>query len=38
MAENISLSRASETGLSTTTTSSGLFEEARIRPQVPSCA
>src|SRR6266496_2715930 len=28
--------RASDTGLSTTTTSSGLFEDARTRPQVPS--
>src|SRR5712692_6183683 len=28
--------RVSETGLSTTTTSSGLFDEARTRPQVPS--
>src|SRR5205085_6873412 len=28
--------RVSDTGLSTTTTSSGLFEEARTRPQVPS--
>src|SRR5258707_15148713 len=28
--------RASETGLSTTTTSSGLFEDARTSPQVPS--
>ena len=27
---------ASETGLSTTTTSSGLLDEARTRPQVPS--
>src|SRR5215467_7854046 len=33
---NISRMRASDTGLSTTTTSSGLFEEARTRPQVPS--
>ena len=38
MAWNISRIRASETGLSTTTTSSGLFEDARIRPQVPSSA
>jgi len=28
--------RCSLTGLSTTTTSSGLFEEARTRPQLPS--
>ena len=28
--------RASDAGLSTTTTSSGLFEEARTSPQVPS--
>src|SRR5580658_8260879 len=28
--------RASETGLSTTTTSSGLLDDARTRPQVPS--
>ena len=28
--------RVSETGLSTTTTSSGLFDEARTSPQVPS--
>src|SRR2546423_1018494 len=28
--------RASEAGLSTTTTSSGLFDDARTRPQVPS--
>src|SRR5262249_11800849 len=33
---NMSRMRASETGLSTTTTSSGLLEEARTRPQVPS--
>ena len=33
---NISRMRASETGLSTTTTSSGLFDEARTSPQVPS--
>ena len=28
--------RASDAGLSTTTTSSGLFDEARTRPHVPS--
>jgi hypothetical protein len=28
--------RASDAGLSTTTTSSGLLDEARTRPQVPS--
>ena len=33
---NISRMRASDTGLSTTTTSSGLLDEARTRPQVPS--
>src|SRR5215467_6769504 len=33
---NISRMRASDAGLSTTTTSSGLFEEARTSPQVPS--
>jgi hypothetical protein len=33
---NMSRMRASDTGLSTTTTSSGLLEEARARPQVPS--
>lgn len=32
MAAKISRRRASETGLSTTATSSGLFEEARARP------
>ena len=33
---NISRIRASDTGLSTTTTSSGLLDEARTSPQVPS--
>src|ERR1051326_529467 len=33
---NISRMRASDAGLSTTTTSSGLLEEARTSPQVPS--
>src|SRR6478672_3162698 len=33
---NMSRMRASEIGLSTTTTSSGLFDDARTRPQVPS--
>src|SRR5438309_38376 len=32
----MSCMRCSETGLSTTTTSSGLLEEARTRPQLPS--
>jgi hypothetical protein len=36
IALNISRMRASETGLSQTTTSSGLFDEARTSPQVPS--
>src|SRR5262245_33564337 len=33
---NMSRIRASDTGLSTTTTNSGLFDDARTRPQVPS--
>ena len=33
---NMSRIRASDTGLSTTTTSSGLLEDARTSPQVPS--
>ena len=33
---NMSRMRVSDTGLSTTTTSSGLFEDARTSPQVPS--
>src|SRR4029078_2020620 len=33
---NISRIRASDAGLSTTTTSSGLLDDARTRPQVPS--
>src|SRR6202021_817335 len=36
IASNMSRIRCSETGLSTTTTSSGLLEEARTRPQLPS--
>src|SRR5882672_12719139 len=32
----MSCMRCSDTGLSTTTTSSGLLDEARTRPQVPS--
>ena len=36
IALNMSRMRASETGLSTTTTSSGLLEEARTKPQLPS--
>src|ERR1700676_738296 len=36
IASNRSRIRCSETGLSTTTTSSGLLEEARTRPQLPS--
>ena len=35
-ASNIARMRASDAGLSTTTTSSGLFDEARTRPHVPS--
>ena len=36
MSANIARMLASDTGLSTTTTKDGLFEEARTSPQVPS--
>ena len=36
MSSKMAFMLASDVGLSTTTTSSGLFDEARTRPQVPS--